>query len=249
MDHQLIVRFDGPSISEEGVSLDDLQKTMRHVQNAVRHMVRHLAGYNKRGRLPQWLRHESTLRLTGTSPGSLVAELSWAESGDLDIQDGYGRQAIVRLLEGEDIDLWPEQAAKEWFRIGQDLSPEVDIISLEHPPSGQRKEFRREEYMTVGASALMPRVVNVTEAALVSGLLKAVDWVERTAKLVPYGGEPVNLRFEAQHDLPMLELAMQYVEIRGYGQFDRYDEWQYIQVEEVHGTPAPGVNPSIWKRF
>ena len=46
---QLFVTFEGPDISGHGVSLDDLQKTLRHVQNAVRHMVRHLAGYNKRG--------------------------------------------------------------------------------------------------------------------------------------------------------------------------------------------------------
>ena len=241
MSEQLFVTFEGPDISGHGVSLDDLQKTLRHVQNAVRHMVRHLAGYNKRGRPPEWLRKESALRLTGTLPGSLVAELSLAESDELDIKDRYGQQAIVRVLEGKDVDIWPEHAANEWFRIGQDLSPEVDSISLEHPLSGQRKEFRREEfrredYMVAGAPAFRPRSVSVTEAALVYGRLRAVDWVERTAKLVPYRGETVNLRFDADHDRQMLELAMQYVAVRGEGEFDNRDQWIYIQVEEIQGT-------------
>ena len=169
-------------------------------------------------------------------PGSLVAELSLAESDELDIKDRYGQQAIVRLLEGKDVALWPEQAANEWFRIGQDLSPEVDIISLEHPLSGQRKEFRREEYVAVGAASGRPRLASATVAALVYGRLRAVDWVERTAKLVPYRGKTVNLRFDVDHDRQMLELAMQYVAVSGEGEFDSRDQWSYIQVEEIQGT-------------
>ena len=237
---QLFVTFEGPDISGQGVSLDDLQKTLRHMQNAMRHMVRHLAGYDKRGRPPQWLRRESALRLTGTSPGSLVAELSLAESNGLDLKDGYGQQAIVLLLEEKDADLWPENVAKEWFRIGQDLSPEVDIVSLEHPSSGQRKEFplRWEETIprALGAAPRRSGLASATEAALVYGRLRAVDWVERTAKLVPYRGRPVNLRFDADHDRQMLELAMQYVAVRGHGEFDNRDQWRYIQVEEMQGT-------------
>ncbi len=125
MSEQLFVTFEGPDISGQGVSLDDLQKTLRHVQNAMRHMVRHLAGYTKRGRPPEWLRRESALRLTGTSPGSLVAELSLAESDALDLKDGYGQEAIALLLEEAGDNSLPPNVAKEWFRIGQDLSPEV----------------------------------------------------------------------------------------------------------------------------
>ena len=57
-----------------------------------------------------------------------------------------------------------------------------------------------------------------------------------TAKLVPYKGRTVNLRFDADKDRQMLELAMQHVEVRGQGQFDNRDEWLYIQIEEIRGT-------------
>ncbi len=71
---------------------------------------------------------------------------------------------------------------------------------------------------------------------MVYGRLRAVDWVERTAKLVPYRGRTVNLRFDAGHDRQMLELAMQYVAVTGEGEFDNRDQWSYIHVEEIQGT-------------
>ena len=255
MSDRLLVRFEGLDIGEEGVSLDDLQKTLRHVQNAFRYMVRHLAGYNNRGRPPEWLRRQGELRLTGTSPGSLVAELILAASDELGSRNRYGQQAIDLLLEEEDVNRWPENVAREWSRIGQDVSSEVDIVSLEHPSSDRRVEFppRWEHTIAGGPGVLdapmlayrappMPERALPTpepltlEAALVHGRLRAVDWVERTAKLVPYMGRTVDLRFAADHDLQMLELAMQHVEVRGQGQFDSRDEWLYIQIEEIRGT-------------
>ena len=234
MSDKLLVRFEGLDISEEGVSLDDLQKTLRHVQNAFRYMVRHVAGYS-RGRQPEWLRKESELRLTGTSPGSLVAELSVASTDELNESNRPGQEAIALLLEEEGVDLWPERVTKEWFRIGQDLSPQIDIVSLEHPSSGHRREFQRDEdVFMVGAPAL--QLAPTMEKALLYGRLRAVDWVERTAKLVPYQGRPVNLRFDADNDRQMLALAMQFVEVRGQGEFDHRDQWRYIQVENIQGT-------------
>ena len=254
MSDTLLVRFEGLNISEEGVSLDDLQKTLRHVQNAFRYMVRHLTGRNQ-GRLPEWLRRESELRLTGTSPGSLVAELSVASTYDFDDGNGPGQEAIARLLEEENVDIWPERVTKEWNRIGQDVSSEIDIVSLEHPSSDRRVEFPpRWEHTIAGDADVLeaPRLAYralpmpemelpttealMLEAALVHGRLRAVDWVERTAKLVPYMGRTVDLRFSADHDLQMLEFAMQHVEVRGQGQFDNRDEWVYIQIEEIRGT-------------
>ena len=250
----LLVRFEGLNISEEGISLDDLQKTLRHVQNAFRYMVRHLTGRN-RGRLPEWLRRESELRLTSTSPGSLVAELSVASTYDFDERNGPGQEAIARLLEEENVDIWPERVTKEWNRIGQDVSSEIDLVSLEHPSSDRRVEFPpgRKHTIAEGSgvieaprlayrappmleTALQTPEVLMLETALVHGRLKAVDWVERTAKLVPYMGRTVDLQFSADHDLQMLELAMQHVEVRGQGQFDNRDEWLYIQIEEIRGT-------------
>lgn len=231
---RLLVRFEGSDIGEEGVLLDDLQKTLRHVQTAFRYMVRHLTGHS-RGRQPDWLRKESELRLTGITAGSLVAELSVASIDGLDEVNGPGQEAIARLLEEEDSYSWPERVAKEWFRIGQDLSSQVETVSLELPSSGQRREFQREEHVYMDV-ALPPRFAPPMEKALLFGRLRAVDWVERTAKLVPSQGRPVALRFDADNDRQMLELAMQFVEVRGQGEFDRHDQWRYIQVEHIQGT-------------
>ena len=138
-------------------------------------------------------------------------------------------------MEEKDVHLWPERVEQEWFRIGQDLSPQVAAVSLEHPSSARRVEFQREEYVA-RETVSTPRSDGLKEKALIYGRLSAVDWVERTAKLVPYRGRTVNLRFNAEHDRQMLELAMQFVEIRGQGEFDHRDQWRYIQVEEIQGT-------------
>ena len=128
--------------------------------------------------------------------------MSWAQ------ENRYGQQAIDLLLEEEDVNRWPENVAREWSRIGQDVSSEVDIVSLEHPSSDRRVEFppRWEHTIAGGPGVLdapmlayrappMPERALPTpepltlEAALVHGRLRAVDWVERTAKLVPYMGK------------------------------------------------------------
>ena len=173
--------------------------------------------------------------MTGISAGSLVAELSVFSTDGLNEVTGPGQEAIAQLLEEEDLNLWPERVLKEWSRIGQGLSSEVDTVSLELPSSGQRKEFQREEHVFMEV-ALPPRFAPPMERALLYGRLRAVDWVERTAKLMPYQGRPVNLRFDADNDGQMLELAMQFVEVRGQGEFDHRDQWRYIQVENIQGT-------------
>ncbi len=234
VDARLIVRFEGPNISEEGVSLDDLQKTLRYVQDAMRLMVRHLADYRKPGRLPNRLQRESKLRLIGASPGSLVAELGLASSDEHNPTEGYGRQAIARIVGAENVRSLPESVGNALSRIAANLSPEVAVVQLADPHSGRHVEFWREVY--VAAPMPAPPVADAMERALVHGRLRAVDWEERTAKLVPYQGRPIDLRFDASHDRQMLELAMQYVEVRGQGRFDSYDQWRYIQVEEVRGT-------------
>ena len=75
--NQLRITFEGPRVSEDGLAVADLQKTLTHVQRAVRLMVGHLTGADpsRRGRPSKLVRDQSALRLVRTSPGSLVAEL------------------------------------------------------------------------------------------------------------------------------------------------------------------------------
>ena len=78
MSTPLHVAFEGPRVSEAGLSVEDLQKTLEHVQRAVRLMVGHLIGADPspRGRPLKFVRDQSALRLVRTAPGSLVAELA-----------------------------------------------------------------------------------------------------------------------------------------------------------------------------
>ncbi len=236
MTKQLHLIFNGPNIREEGVSLDDLQKTLRHMQTTVRLMVSHLAGYTKQGR-PSWLQRESNLRLMGTSPGSLVAELGLAPSDGYNLMKGYGQRAIDHIIGSgsENARSLPENVADELFRIGTDLSPEITLVQLVDPLSGRQVEFRRRE-ATAMRVAKNPLSDRTTEKALLYGWLKAVDWEERTAKLSRYQARPVNLLFTADYDRQMLRTAMQHVEVRGQGRFDSSDQWYSVQVEEIRAT-------------
>ena len=235
VDILLLVRFEGPDVEAAGVPLDDLQKTLKHVQTAMQQMVRHLSGYAGRGRPPDWFRRESQLRLMGTSPGALVAELGLAQSNGDGLTEKYGQQAIARMVASEDIRSLPQAVADALLRIGTDLSPEVSVVQLADLHGGRQLEVRREgrEYVV---ETIAPPPGSAMEKALLYGWLRAVDWEERTAKLSRHQGSPVSLTFTADHEQQMLQLAMQHVEVRGKGDFDRYDQWRSVQVEEIRGT-------------
>ena len=237
MKDQLFVKFEGPRISEEGVSLDDLQKTLKHVQTAMRHMVRHLTGYTRRGRPPNWLQRESKLRLIGTSPGSLIVELGLPPSDGYSSTERYGQQAIAMIVGAEGVGSLPREVADELSRIGADLSPEVALVQMGDLEDDRHLEFRREEF-DVLAVEIAPSLARTREKALVYGWLKAVDWEARTAKLSRYQRRPVNLRFTADYEQQMLQLATQHVEVRGQGHLDRYDQWRFVEVEAIRGTPS-----------
>ena len=83
----------------EGVPVQDLNETLKHVQGAVRLMALHLAGVGTRGRPPEWLRQQSSLWLKDVSPGSFGATLGLAPPSARPGDTDYGSEALDAILE------------------------------------------------------------------------------------------------------------------------------------------------------
>ena len=227
----LNVIFEGPGI-DSGVPLEDLQKTLQHVQRAFRLMVGHLAGVEqKRGRPSEMLRQQSMLRLRATYPESLVTELVLSPSNDThrSQQQMYGQRALNRILDWQSEDeSFPETVADELHAIGSDLSPDVSAVRLGDPHNGRFVEFRRTERGQPVEDRL--------DRAFVHGWMKEVNWDRRTTQLHRSVGNYIQLRFDAAHDGDMLLLATQYVEVSGQGRFNNDGDWTTVHVKRISGT-------------
>ncbi len=230
--NELHVTFRGPTVGEYGVSLDDLQNTLDGVRRAITLMVGHLMGVDaSRGRPPNLVREQSSLRLVNTSQGSLVTELSVGMPPNVagPSQD-YAQRALDRIVgwQPENDGSFPEPVADVLRAVGTRLSPEVRVVWLDIPRSDRRLEIRR--------TGRERSVATQNERALLHGWLKQVNWARRTAQLHRYERKYVQLRFDAALDDEMLRLATQYVEVRGRGQFNKDDSWKTVQVEQINGT-------------
>ena len=230
---ELHVSFEGPEVGENGVSLDDLQKTFSQLQKAFSLMVSHLEeATTPSGQSPAWVRRGSTLRLMRTSPGSLVTELGVPTLLDdrASLRDS-SQIAIDSIMkwQPEDGNSLPASVADELLRIGTDLSPEVVVVRLRDPNNGRHVDIPREKPVKRAS-------LSVTEAALLYGWLREVDWDKRTAQLHRYEDKPVQLRFDAILDEDMYRLARQHVEVRGHGRFNRNDQWDNVEIEQINST-------------
>ena len=231
----LNVTFEGRGV-ESGVPLEDLQKTLQHVQRALRIMVGKLAGIeHKLGRPSKMLRQESMLRLRATSPGSLVAELVLSPPNDTHRfeQQTYGQRALNRILDWQAEDeSFPETVANELHAISSDLSPDVSAVRLGDPHTGRFVEFRRTFRRTNRDQTAADRV----DVALIHGWLNEVNWNKRTAQLHRSDGNYVQLRFDAAHDGDMQRLVTRYVEVGGQGEFNNDGDWQTVHVKRISET-------------
>ena len=242
MDNQLYVKFEGPNIGEEGVSLDDLQKTFNHLQKALWLMVSYLEGVTTpSGRPPARVRRGSVLRLMGTSPGSLVAELGIPASTGIPSSVGNASlkaiDLIVRWHPEEDYSL-PTPVAEELLSIGSDLSTDVAYVRLSDPGNDYHVDIPRKEPERL---ALLTTPLSTGEmSAQLHGWLREVDWDKRTARLHRYEDRPVQLRFNSNLDEDMHWLARQYVEVIGHGRINRNDQWTRVQVEQIDGVNLIG---------
>lgn len=230
--HRLHVGFEGPRVTEDGLALDDLQKTLTHVQRAVRLMVGHLAGVDasRPGQPSKLVRAQSALRLVRTSPGSFVAELELCPPSDMSRSEHYGTQAVTAILrwKGERDPSLPPKVAAELTAIGTELSEEIDVIRIRTPDTAPSLTIPRTRHVQRAASEQID--------ASLQGRLMAIDWKRRNAQLHNYGAAFIRLRFDAALDQDMKRLATKYVEVRGRGRFDTGGNWVVLQVEHLDET-------------
>ena len=232
MNSQLYVKFEGPDISEEGVSFDDLRKTLDHLQKALWLTVSYLEGTKTpTGRPSARVRRRHTLRLMRTSQGSIVAELSVENTSQKAID-------LITTWHPEEGNSLPTPVARELLSIGLDLSSEVARVRLGDFGSNRYVEIHRKAPEREPLVASSTAVEDVP--TLLHGWLREVNWDKRTAQLHQYGGDCVRLRFDASLDDEMLWLATQYVEIKGYGRINSKDEWTRVQIQNIERVSLRG---------
>ena len=239
-DNRLNVTFEGPGV-HEGVSISDLSNTLTRVQKAVRLMVEHLAGVeSKAGRPREWVRRRSELKLRGTSPGSLVAELELASSSidnhkQMEFYD-YGGDAISAILDWKaDGASLPTNVADEFFGIYSGLSPNIDSVAL-----GDSQGRRRLTIPRIASRRASNAPSQTYENANIWGYLMAVDWTNKTARLERIVGKPVPLKFGDELAEDMRRFATEYAQIRGEGVISAADdEWVSVNVTSIEGDRDP----------
>lgn len=223
--NRLHVTFEGPRVSGQGLAVEDLQKTLTHVQRAVRLMVGHLmgAGRSGRGRPSKVVRDQSALRLVGTSAGSLVAVL--------ELSPPYGPEAVNRIIrwEGDQDRSFPPGVTEELMAARRGLSAEVDQIRLTAPDAGRSLTLTR-------ISHVRDRATSEKIDATMQGRLMVVNWMRRTAELHNYGQPGVRLRFGPELDEEMQRHATRYVEVGGRGQVAADGSLVQLHVRQIRGT-------------
>ena len=97
----LIVTLDRPGTDESGVLVEDFQPVLDGVTRAVQLMVGHLGGRPPGpGRVPDWVRDQSRLRLSSTRPGSFVLELTLDPPPNRQLLlENFGEQAVSALCD------------------------------------------------------------------------------------------------------------------------------------------------------
>ena len=230
---RLQVIIEGPEIAERGMSLDDLNKTLNHLQ---------LPGYLIASRLtgavavsgpgPARIRWNDGPPPPATAPGSLALEF---EVTPTDGRPAFGGDAMLSavdwLMDGPPPGTEPlPRDAAELARIWANLSPEITFIALQNPANGHRVNIGPNRPPEPGPA------VSASVPAVVHGKLMAVDWENRTARLQRYLDTPIPLRFGAALDREMQRATRQRVEVIGQGRLDENDHWAEVQVEHIKGT-------------
>ena len=230
--NQLKVTFDGPGISE-GVPLADLNKTLTHVQNAMRLMVENLAGVeHKPGRPSKWIRAQSSLMLRGTSPGSLVVELELSKERERYLEQDYGLKSLDAILnwQPDDDQSLPDEVDAELKSIGKGISLGINLVML-----GDHYNPRRVTIPRIDSGQIPVSLASRTEEAIVHGYLMEIDWARNTARLDPRASKPIRLRFDADFHNEMRHLSTKFVKITGKGNLNKDDEWTSITVDTIEG--------------
>ena len=236
---RLQVIIEGPEIAERGMSLDDLNKTLNHLQTPGYLIASCLTGaVTVGGPGPARIRWNDGPPPPETAPDSLALEFEVTPAAGRPAFGGDAMQAAVDWLMGgppPGTEPLPRDAG-ELARIWANLSPEITLIALQNPANGHRVQIGPNRPPEPGPA------VSASVPAVVHGKLMAVDWENRTARLQRYFDTPIPLRFGAALDREMQRVTRQRVEVKGQGRFDANDHWAEVQVEHIKGTrphPAP----------
>ena len=236
--NSLIVTLDKPGADESGVLVEDFQPVLEGVTRAVQLMVSHLGGRPPGpGRVPDWVRDQSRLRITAVRTGSLELELTLDPPPDRPTQlpfERHGKQAV--------------RALSDWDgREGSTLPPVVTDC-LRGAASGlsdgcqlwlgSQSEPRKIEIKRRDTDRTVP--VKVEEEALLQGWLKEVNWATGTAQLHSYAGGYVRLEFDSSLENEMLRLATQYVKVEGTGLFSDEGDCKKVAVSALSNDRSWG---------
>lgn len=240
MNNRLSLTFEGPLIGDHGVPLDDLVNTVTHLQRAIRILIREFEGIEGRlGRPPQVVVEQSTLRLVGTSPGSVITD--WELTPPVGVQPSLvksGERAVQTIFDqGETSDgransLSPTVVA-ELDEIANDLSVDVNVVKITSPNSVRSIEFRRPATRKPDTTEPAERV-----ETKMSGRLLEVNWDRCTAQLHRYSDKYVRLTFDPGLGEDMQRLATQFVVVHGQGSIDDADSWKQFEVDRLEPTQS-----------
>ena len=230
---QVTVIFEGPAM-DDGVSVADLNETLKRLQTAVRLMASHLAGVEPRGRPREWLRRQSSLRLMAVFPGSFRASLALP-----DVRYGeenYGAQALDAILELDENAgrRLPPRVARSINDIGRSLSSDVWQVMLADPDGRRRVTINRTRHTSRRPRYKSPNPpITAAVEAMLYGRLLEVNWQNGTAQLHRYGEPVVPLQFESGLNETMRQLATRYVAVRGEGRITTQEEWATVAIREI----------------
>lgn len=232
--------LDKPGTDESGVLVEDFQPVLEGVTRAVQLMVSHLGGRSPGpGRVPDWVRDQSRLRITTVRTGSLVVELihdpPTSRPAQLSWEESYGERAVraLRDWDGREGSTLPPVVTDCLWGAASGLSDGCQLWL------GSESEPRRIEIKRRDTDGTVP--VKVEEEALLQGWLKEVNWAKGTAQLHSYGdGGYVRLEFDSSLEDEMLRLATRYVEVEGTGLFSDEGDCKKVTVNALSKDPPWG---------
>ena len=242
MTRRIDLKFEGPGPdSGHGVDIDDVITAARHFRNAVRHVVADMVGIDiSRGRPNEEVRAQSEMRLVGDSKGSLIAhlEIGPAANGSIPIEDrSAAAVGVVLDSQSGSENTLPLAARKELEELAADLPTDVSMVTIGDQVSSKRIQLQRWQTL------IDPKGHLGTEEALLFGWLREVNWARGTAQVHGWGGNHVNLRFDADLAEDMRRLATEFVQITGSGNFGSSDSWGTVTVNEIVAADSSNRKP------
>ena len=232
---QVIIR--GPEIAERGMLLDDLIKTLHHLQTPRYLIASRLSGaVAVSGQGPARIRWNDGPPLPESWPGALALEFEVTPAaGDGRISGSDAMQtALDWLMDWPSPATAPHPDAEELARVWANLSPEITLVALHNPAKGLWVQIGPNRQPEPGPA------VSESRPATLYGKLVAVDWENRTARLQRYLAAPIPLRFGRALDDEMQHAARQRVKVQGQGRLDENEQWAEVEVEQITATPLHG---------